>query len=693
MHLAYKPCDTYAIEEDMKQTHEKIAIIMRSFNDADVIQGTLEALSNQTIRQFELWNFDSTSTDGTLEIIRKFNNPDRIRLNDSANYNPGRILNEAVATVDADILVFLNSDATPQNKYWLERLIEPLIDPTVGAVFGRQIARPNCRKLFVKDTERAFGDGSESARWAHFFSMANSAARKTVLERFPFETAIGYSEDIEWSYRIRRNGYRVRYTADSIAMHSHNYTLKQSYKRHYGEGKADAFIFREGELNYSWMRYFLLPFGMEFLRDMRWAAAHHSLDAVLHSIPLRFCQKWARWRGQRAGAKQLSRTSSLPVACSNRYTHGGNSEVEARIAMDQSLIKIYVKDAVPKQNFLALVLMGGYGRGEGGYCLIDGKPAPYNDYDYFLVVKDMGRKEAAALQASLHKVALRLSHIVGVEVDLAVLRQESLASAPFSLMNAEMKWGHRVVLGDPRVLEIMPAMPIDKLSLGEFTRLMNNRGALLLMNIMALDSKRTLEGKDLEEFFKYLFKAILACGDALLARNGTYHPSYVEKQERLKLLKSLPCPEFLKLYKLAVEQKFYPNPDLYQNQDLEDWQTRVTNCWLTTLSILEAHRTRRSISDWKEYARPRLHKGQLENAQVWRNIAITFRDFGMRHTLRYLDWARRYPRERLISVLPLLLARNQQAVAKNISIPLNIPLGTDWSATAEGYLSTWKRYA
>ena len=67
----------------MKQTQEKIAIIMRSFNDADVIQGTLEALSKQTLRQFELWNFDSTSTDGTLEIIRKFNHPDRIRLIES----------------------------------------------------------------------------------------------------------------------------------------------------------------------------------------------------------------------------------------------------------------------------------------------------------------------------------------------------------------------------------------------------------------------------------------------------------------------------------------------------------------------------------------------------------------------------------------------------------------------------------
>jgi hypothetical protein len=303
----------------------------------------------------------------------------------------------------------------------------------------------------------------------------------------------------------------------------------------------------------------------------------------------------------------------------------------------------------------------------------------------------------------------RLSHIVGVEVDLAVLGQESLASAPFSLMNAEMKWGHRVVAGDPRVLELMPAMPIDKLSLGEFTRLMNNRGALLLMNAMALESKQTAQGKELEIFFKYLFKAILACGDAMLARKGVYHPSYVEKQKRLKLFKSLPCPEFLKLYKLAVEQKFYPDPDLYQNQDLKQWQTRVTNCWLTTLSSLETHRMRRAIINWKEYARPRLPKGQLENAQVWRNFAITVRDFGMRHTLRYLDWARRYPRERLISVhldwarryprerlisvLPLLLDRSQEAVASNISIPLNIPMDTDWTGTAEGYLRAWKRYA
>ncbi len=281
----------------------RVAIAMRSYNDAEVIRGTLEMIRRQTYHNFELWNFDSSSTDGTLDIIREFNDPERIRQNDSASYNPGRVLNEAVSTVGSDIVVFINSDATPESEEWLARLIAPLAEPGVGAVYGRQTARPDCRALFVKDTERAFGDGREAQQWVHFFSMANSAARREVLERFPFETRIQYSEDIDWSYRLRKAGLEIRYVADAAATHSHNYTLRQSYKRHFGEGKAEAWIFRGGELNTSLLRYCLLPFGMEVLRDLRWALAKGSVDAFLHAVPLRAAQKWGRWRGLREGLK------------------------------------------------------------------------------------------------------------------------------------------------------------------------------------------------------------------------------------------------------------------------------------------------------------------------------------------------------------------------------------------------------
>ncbi len=281
----------------------RVAIAMRSYNDRGVIRGTLEMIRRQTYPNFELWNFDSSSTDGTFEIIQEYNDAERIRQNDSAKYNPGTVLNDAVRTVGGDVVVFINSDATPESEVWLEKLIAPLAESRVGAVYGRQTARPDCRALFVKDTERAFGDGREAAKWVHFFSMANAAARRDVLERFPFETRVQYSEDIEWSFRLRKAGLEIRYVADAAATHSHNYTLRQSYKRQFGEGKAEAWIFRDGELNTSFLRYCLLPFGMEVVRDLGWVVKKGSLDALVHTIPLRAVQKWGRWRGLIEGRK------------------------------------------------------------------------------------------------------------------------------------------------------------------------------------------------------------------------------------------------------------------------------------------------------------------------------------------------------------------------------------------------------
>jgi rhamnosyltransferase len=671
----------------MSNNSLKIAVVMRSYNDIEVIGETLEMLTKQTHRTFELWNFASQSTDGTLEVIRRFNHPDRIIVNDPSSYNPGRVLNEAVAAVDADILVFLNSDATPVDEYWLERLVAPLADPTVGAVFGRQVARPDCRSLFVKDTERAFGDGSESSRWLHFFSMANSAARRSTLRRFPFEQAIQYSEDVEWSYRLRRHGYRIRYVADAVAMHSHNYTLRQSWKRHYGEGVADAFIFRDAAPKQSWARCF-----MEVLRDLKWGLAHGSIDALVHTAPLRFVQKWGRWRGIRAGHRSPASPLVQPPPGRGDYTLDGSREAERRIDSDQSLIREYVMGAIPDEHFDALILMGGYGRGEGGYRLVDGNPEPYNDYDYFVVVKGLGKAEARELQVDLQQVASYLGSLVGVEVDLAVLRSECLADAPFTLMNAEMKWGHRVIAGRSDVLAALPAMPFDRLALGEFTRLMNNRGALLLMNARKLARGEVCSDEERDEFFKFLFKAILACGDARLAIEGVYHPSYMRKMERLKGHAGMADGRFMRLYRQALEQKFFPCPEIYRNEDLAGWQGMVTGIWLETFKALEARRTRREISDWRQYAGAMVSKGQLEGSAWVRNLAITVRDFGAAHALRYLQWALRYPRERLISVLPLLL-RTPSEVPGQVIAPLALPAEADWGRTVDQYLSTWQRYA
>lgn len=277
----------------------KVSVIMRSYNDIDTISNTLTELKNQTYQDFELWNHDSGSTDGTLEVIRQFNSEQRIVINSADDYIPGRVLNQAINLCSGSILVFLNSDATPTSHQWLEALIAPLLDSSADAVYGRQVARDDCRTLFEKDTERAFGDGLTSADWVHFFSMANSAALKSTLQTFRFREDIQYSEDIEWSLRLKKAGLTIKYAGEASAAHSHNYTLSQSYKRHFGEGKAEAAIFSGHEINFGFLRYYLLPLGMEILRDFSWSAKNLSLDGFVHAIPLRVAQKTGRWKGMK----------------------------------------------------------------------------------------------------------------------------------------------------------------------------------------------------------------------------------------------------------------------------------------------------------------------------------------------------------------------------------------------------------
>lgn len=279
----------------------RVSVVMRSYNDIDTIEQTLTALKRQTFTDYELWNHDSSSCDGTLEVIMRYNTPDRILINDPAEYVPGNVLNHAVKYCNGDLVVFLNSDATPETDDWLEKLIKPLEDGNTGAAFGRQTARPDCRSLFVKDTERAFGDGRTSANWTHFFSMANSATRRDVLAAFPFSTDVQYSEDIEWSLRLKQGGLEVVYVADAAACHSHNYSLSQSWRRHFGEGKAEAAIFNQGEMNFRFGRYVLLPLVAEVVRDVFWSLRRFSLDGLLHSIPLRVSQKLGRWQGLKEG--------------------------------------------------------------------------------------------------------------------------------------------------------------------------------------------------------------------------------------------------------------------------------------------------------------------------------------------------------------------------------------------------------
>ena len=391
-------------------------------------------------------------------------------------------------------------------------------------------------------------------------------------------------------------------------------------------------------------------------------------------------------------ASSMPETRTTAIAC--RYTLDGGKDVEQLIEGHQQLIANEVQTLISKDHLSALIMIGGYARGEGGYRYRQGRPEPYNDYDYFVVVRGVSRKVARRLQGQLSSLAEALEKSVGVEVDLAILRQETLPGSPSTLMFAEMVQGHRILAGDPNVLSLLRPMPLDELSLGEFTRLMLNRGALLLINQQMLATEQPLSAVAREQFLKYAFKAVLASGDAYLATRGLYHPLYQTKWQRLKAIEEELPTGFVTLYADAMEAKFHPEYERYALLDLNAYQKYIIRTWRDALVALEEARLGRRVQDWVAYASPSVAKGQSNDGvrSLLRNLAITLRDYGPREILANLAWSRRYPRERLISVLPVILGEHKAVDQPMVRQALAMMTG-DPAAVEHAFLSQWHRYA
>ena len=191
-----------------------------------------------------------------------------------------------------------HADSVPQNEHYLSALLRPLLDGSAQIVYAQQIPRKDARPLIRKDYRRAFGDGSVARTWRHFFSIAAAAAPRKLLTDHPFREDLQYSEDVEWSWRMKQQGCRIAYAEDATVEHSHNYDLKQTAKRFYNEGIADAMIFRAP---CGFFGTFLLPLCRELLRDISFLFREHELADAPYELTFRILQRWNHYRGYRRG--------------------------------------------------------------------------------------------------------------------------------------------------------------------------------------------------------------------------------------------------------------------------------------------------------------------------------------------------------------------------------------------------------
>jgi rhamnosyltransferase len=277
-----------------------MSIIMRSFNEAWALRETLPALLAQDWKNWELIVIDSGSTDGSQELIRAVHPAHFVQIQPH-EYNPSRVMNHGMRLARADLTIFLNADATPQGTNWLRPLATALQDPKVAAVFGRQIPRPDCQAVFACDYERCFGPNRESAKWDHFFSMVSSGLRKDVWAQRGFREDLQYAEDDEYTRWCKAQGYEVLYVPESIAMHSHNYTTAQAYKRSFGDARAFAASWTGRPDYFNVSKTLLVGWYRDFRHDTRYAARHGTWGELPYAARVRWAQRRGRLDGFRTG--------------------------------------------------------------------------------------------------------------------------------------------------------------------------------------------------------------------------------------------------------------------------------------------------------------------------------------------------------------------------------------------------------
>lgn len=254
-----------------------IALCLPTLNAAATVRPFLDALAMQSLPGLECLAIDSTSADGTAELLAAAG----LRINSIPRhvFNHGATRQLAVELCpEAEILIFMTQDAILSDPLSLQRLVDAFADPAVGAAYGRQLPAEDATpvaahaRLFNYPAASWVRDQTDIARYGiktAFLSNSFAAYRRAALQEvggFPADVIFG--EDTWVAGKLLLSGWKIAYCAEAQVRHSHNYSPWQEFRRYFdigvfharepwylaalGRAEGEGRRFVRSELRYLW---------------------------------------------------------------------------------------------------------------------------------------------------------------------------------------------------------------------------------------------------------------------------------------------------------------------------------------------------------------------------------------------------------------------------------------------------------
>jgi len=220
-----------------------ISIIIPTYNAEKYLPTLLETLKNQSVSS-ELLIIDSSSTDNTVAIARQYT--DKIIVIPNEEFDHGGTRTKAAQAASGEILVFLTQDALPCDTTTIETLTKVFKNPSVAAVYGRQIPYASSslfgkhlRDFNYRDVSclRTFHDRKTYGIKTAFLSDSFAAYKKSALaETGWFKNGLIGSEDTYAGAKLLISGNTLAYCAEAEVYHSHSYTAIEEFRRYFDIG-------------------------------------------------------------------------------------------------------------------------------------------------------------------------------------------------------------------------------------------------------------------------------------------------------------------------------------------------------------------------------------------------------------------------------------------------------------------------
>lgn len=221
-----------------------VDIICPVYNGENCILELDKSLKKQKNVRINSIKYAVTESKDNTEQILKDNNIDYIKIK-KEEFSHSKTREMIAKTCEADIIVFITQDIIIEREDWLYNLTSPIANGECSASYSRQISKSKGIEKYTREKNYpensnivSKDDLKELGLRTFFFSDASSAISNEVFKTLNYydDKKLSISEDMYIAYKLIMNDYKIKYVADSVIIHSHNFKFKELYKRYYDTG-------------------------------------------------------------------------------------------------------------------------------------------------------------------------------------------------------------------------------------------------------------------------------------------------------------------------------------------------------------------------------------------------------------------------------------------------------------------------